>query len=263
MKLNFNKDGAATTTVNPTVEENPRALATTTSRQVAIAMPQADDFAGEWLRTDQRLPRLNLVQKVSDTQLVRDFGISAIVLAKEVKLGDEETPVVATALAAVKDYIQKVPFDSGEQPAVFKSEEEVINSGGSLNYKDLETGQFFQPRAHIEFAVPAPEGLDENALALFPYEFKSPDGKSVPYALALYTVASSAYTSLAKELATMRSANKVLRQGLRYGSLKISAEVRKRNTKAWYVPVARFNGANSPELIAFFESIEPALKAKP
>jgi hypothetical protein len=48
---------------------------------------------------------------------------------------------------------------------------------------------------------------------------------------------------------------------LRYGSLKLTAETRKKNTKQWFVPVARFNGANSPELIEFFETIEPALKA--
>jgi hypothetical protein len=225
-------------------------------RSAVLAMPVVDDFSGEWLRTDQRLPRINLVQKVSDNELVRNFGIGAFVLAKEVRLSDGQDPLVLTALAAIKDYIQVIPFDSGEQPAVFKSEEEVINAGGSLNFKDRESGNYFQNRAHIEFAIAATKNMDENELALFPYEFED---KS--YAKAIYTVASSAYTSLAKELATMRDTNKVLRQGLRYGSLKMTAEVRKKNTKSWYVPVARFNGKNSPELIEFFETIEPALRS--
>ena len=247
------------------VEENGEAKADTipaesrlsvpTPRVVGAVLPQTDDCSGEWLTSDRRLPRVNLVQKVSDNELVRNFGLSAFVLAKEAKLGDEENPIIVTALQIAKDYVQKVEFDSGETAAVFKTEEEVINAGGSLNYADWDSGNYFQPRAHIELAIPAPEGLDDNALAMFPYEFEG-----TPYALALYTVASSAYTSLAKELITMRSANKVLRQGLRFGSLKISAETRKKNTKTWFVPVARFNGANTPELIEFFETIEPRLK---
>jgi hypothetical protein len=260
-KYTFNKEktaedvrAGASTMVDPTPQKE-HAVTVYVPKSSALAMPAVDDFSGEWLRTDQRLPRINLVQKVSDNELVRNFGIGAFVLAKEVRLSDGETPLQLTALAAIKDYVQVIPFDSGDSPAVFKSEEEVINAGGSLNYKDRDSGNFFQSRAHIEFAVPAVEGMSENDLALFPYDF---DG--VPYAKALYTVASSAYTSLAKELATMRSANKVLRQGLRYGSLKMTAEVRKKTTKSWFVPVARFNGKNSPELIAFFEEIEPGLK---
>ncbi len=254
-KLSFNKATQADDNLNDAAADAPQSKAVVVHQAQPLALPKADDFSGEWLRKDVRLPRINLVQKVSDTELVRNFGIGAFVLAKEVKLSDGENPLIYTALAVAKDYVQKIPFDSGESPAVFRSEEEVINSGGSLNYKDFESGNFFQPRAHIEIAIPAPEGMSENDLALFPFEH---DG--VPYALALYTVASSAYTSLAKELATMRSANKVLRQGLRYGSLKMTAEVRKKNTKSWFVPVARFNGKNSPELIEFFETIEPALK---
>jgi hypothetical protein len=256
-KLSFSKQ-TATAVAEPeadTVAAEQRVV--TTQKAGAPALAVHDDFTGEWLRKDVRLPRINLVQKVSDNELVKNFGIGSIVLAREVKIGDDENPVVVTALQAAKDYVQKVPFDSGEQPAIFRSEEEVINSGGSLNYKDIETGNFFQPRAHIEFAIGAPDGLEENDLALFPYDY---DG--TPYALAIYTVASSAYTSLAKELATMRTANKVLRQGLRFGSLRLTPEIRKKNTKSWYVPVARFNGANSPELISFFETIEPSLGQK-
>ena len=231
-KLSFNKETvdpaaerAAATTVATDAPATEKAVVAYQPKPQPLALPKADDFAGEWLRKDVRLPLINLFQNVSDSELVRNFGIGSFVLAKEVKLSDGETPLIYTALAAVKDYVQKIPFDSGESPAVFKSEEEVINAGGSLNYKDFESGNYFQSRAHIEIAIPAPEGLDENALALFPFEYES-----IPYALALYTVASSAYTSLAKELATMRSSNKVLRQVLRYRSLKISGEVRKKYT---------------------------------
>lgn len=220
------------------------------------ALNGAADFTGQWLRKDIKLPRINLVQKSSNVELVRNFGLGAFVIAKEAKISDGETPLIVTALQAAKDYQQKVEFDSGDEAAVFSTEQEVLDAGGTFNYKEgMKEGNYFQSRAHIEFAIGAPEGLSENDLALFPYEF---DG--TPYTLALYTVASSAFTSLGIGLATLRDHNKVMRQGLRFGNLALTSEVRSKNTKTWHVPVPRFNGANKPELVEFFESIEPRLK---
>jgi hypothetical protein len=196
---------------------------------------------------------LNLVQKVSDTELVQNFGIGAFVLNKEVKLSDG-SPVEVYFLHAQKDYIQKIPFGTGETPARFSTEQEVLDAGGSLNWKDKDTDHFFQRRAHIEFAVKAPEGLDEKELALFPYEF---DGNS--YALCLYTVASSAYTSVAVELKTLCDNNRVMRKGQHYGRLLLSSKDAKASGKSWKTPVIKFDGENSPELVKFFEQIEPGI----
>jgi hypothetical protein len=210
-------------------------------------------FQGDWKISDMRFPRLNLVQKVSDGELIQNFGIGSFTLSKEVKISDG-SPVAVVFLMAMKDYIQKVPFGSGESPAVFRTEQEVLDSGGSLNWKDKDTDHFFQRRAHIEFAVEAPEGLDEKELALFPYEF---DGKS--YALAVYTVASSAYTSVAVELMTLCERNKVMRKGQQYGRLLLSSKDAKSQGKSWKTPVIKFDGENSPEFVKFLEEIEPRI----
>jgi hypothetical protein len=123
-----------------------------------------------------------------------------------------------------------------------------------LNWKDKDTDHFFQRRAHIEFAVKAPDGLEEKELALFPYEFED-----TSIALCLYTVAASAYTSVAVGLRTLCDNNRVMRKGQHYGRLLLSSEDTKSSGKSWKTPVIKFDGENSPELVKFFEQIEPGI----
>jgi hypothetical protein len=218
-----------------------------------LAKPTQTAFVGDWKATDKRFPRLNLVQKVSDSELVQNYGIGSFTLNKEVKLSDG-SPISVVFLIGMKDYIQKLPFGSGESPAIFRTEQEVIDAGGSMNWKDKDTDHFFQRRAHLEFAVKAPEGLSEKDLALFPYELGDDS-----YALVVYTVASSAYTSVAVELVTLCERNKVMRKGQQYGSLLLSSKDTKSQGKSWKTPVIKFDGENSPELVKFLEQIEPRI----
>lgn len=243
-------DVEATPVAAPEPADNVTTLATRPVRTVAL-LPSVDDMPGAWNRKDVHYPRINLVQKTSDGDLVKNFGIGAFVLSKSVKLSDGETPLTITALEAPKDYIQKVDFDSGETPVVFGSEEEVRANGGSTEYKDAKSGNYFQPRAHITLAVAAPEGISEEDAAIFPFD--GPDGKA--YALAIYTVVSSAFTSVGKDLATFRGSNKIMRQGLIYGQLALSSYTKKKDTKSWCVPVIKFIGATPPELVEFFLSL--------
>lgn len=243
-------------TVEAEIVDEPTSTAVVPRQEQPLAqpLPASNAFQGEWLATDKRFPRLNLIQKVSDTELVQNFGIGSFVLQKEVKLSDG-APMPVTFLIAYKDYIQKIPFGTGETPARYNTEQEVLDAGGSLNWKDKDTDHFFQRRAHIEFAVEAPEGLDEKELALFPYEF---NGKS--YALCVYTVASSAYTSVAVELKTLCDNNRVMRKGQQYGRLLLSSKDASSKGKSWKTPVIKFDGENDAELVAFFEEIEPRIK---
>lgn len=215
----------------------------------SLALPQ-EQFSGSWDRDDVRLPRINLVHKTSDNELIKKFGIGGFAFNKEVKLSDGETALPVVAVRAAKDYVQKLPYGSPEMPAVFKTPEEVEANGGSLNYKDVDSGNFFGPRAHIQLVVEAPEGTDEAGLALFPYEYK---GKA--YGMALLTVASSAYTSVGKELATLCNNNKVMRKGMRFGKLNLTSEVRKNAKNSWHIPVIKFTGENDAEFVAFIEGL--------
>jgi hypothetical protein len=151
-------------------------------------------------------------------------------------------------LRFAKDYVQKLPYGDPEQPAVFKTPEEVTANGGSLNYKDYDNGNFYQPRAHIQIVVAKPADADE---ALFPYEHNG-----TAYAMAMFTVSSSAYTSVGKEIVTLRNNNRVMRKGLRFGALNLTSETRKNAKNSWSVPVVKYAGENPEDLVAFFESIQ-------
>lgn len=215
-----------------------------------LANPMGTGFSGSWSRQDVRLPRINLVHKTSKGEMIEKFGIGSFALNQELKLSDGKTPIVVTALRAAKDYQQKLPFGDPKDPAVYGTPEDVVAHGGSLNYKDVKSGNFFQPRAHIQFVFPAPEGISEEEQALFPYEF---EGKL--YGMALFTVASSAYTSVGKELATLCNNNKVMRKGMEFGRLELTSESRSKGELDWKVPVIKFTGENPENLRKFYLSL--------
>src|SRR5690242_17649722 len=129
------------------------------------------DFTGSWSRSDIRYPRINLVQKSTDSKLINQFGIGAFILNREAKLSDGKTPIAITVVQLDKDFQQKLPWGSKEEPLVFRTPEEVRKAGGTLVYKGAKPGTFFQNRAHITMLVEMPEGVAEEAETLFPYEF--------------------------------------------------------------------------------------------
>ncbi len=240
---------AADAATEPQAETQPEKaiVAKSTDTQVGRPLPQVDDMQGQFDPDDVRWPRLNLIHKPSKQEAIDAFGIGSIVLNQELKLSDGKTPLPVIAIHFAKDLIQKLPFGDAEKPKVFKTEQEVIDAGGSLRYEDVDSGNYFMRRGHIQLLIPKPEGVDD---ALFPYEFQ---GQA--YAMALLTVSSSAYTSAGKAINTLRASNKVMRQGLRYGRLNLTSEPRKNAKFSWIVPVIKFAGANPPELVEFIDGL--------
>jgi len=220
-----------------------------------VALPnQSGNFFGDWDSDDVRLSRINLVHKTSNEELITNFGIGAFCLEKEVKLSDGKEPFVVTAVRAKKDYIQKVPFGSNFDAKRFDTIDQVRKANFSTNYSDYtgkENSPYVMKRAHIEFVIAAPEGADQDALDLFPYEF---EGKQ--YARAIFTVSSSAYTSVAKELATLTDKNRVMRKGAQYGKLELTSKTQSgKGDLSWKVPVIKYAGENTPEFVAFVEEL--------
>ncbi len=191
--------------------------------ELATTSKLPSNFSGDWDFNDQRIPRLNLVHKTSDGDLIERFGIGAFCFNKEIKLSDGKNPLLVTALRAGKDFIQKLPFGDPDMPMVFKSKDEVLANGGSFNKKDAANRTYYIPRAHIQFIVRMPEDTDEEGAAMFPYEH---DGHQ--YGMGILTVSSSAYTATAA------------RTSPRY---------------SWLVPEIQFAGANKPDFIQFVEGL--------
>lgn len=211
---------------------------------------QPPQFSGDWDYGDTRIPRLNLVHKTSDGEMIERFGIGAFCFNKEIKLSDGKTPLLVTALRAAKDFIQKLPFGDPEMPLVFKTKDEVLANGGSFNKKDAANRSYYIPRAHIQFIVRMPKDADEESAAMFPYEH---DGHQ--YGMAVLTVSSSAYTATAIELATLCAHNSVMRQGMPYGKLELTSSARTSPRYSWLVPQIQFAGANKEDFIKFVEGL--------
>jgi hypothetical protein len=234
-----------------TVTEESQSPAIQGDQSIALPSDEAGGFSGSWSRKDVRLPRINLIHKTSDGDMIEKFGIGSFALDKTVKLSNGKTPFVVGVVRAARDLQQKLPYGDPNTPNVVADEAEVLKIGGSLNYKDAQSGNFYGPRAHLQLVFQAPENLQsDEELSLFPYEF---NGK--PYAMAMLTVASSAYTSVGKELATLCNNNRVMRKGMEFGKLELTSETRKKGDLDWKIPVIKFVGENPAELVAFYRSL--------
>ena len=206
-------------------------------------IPIAEGVEGEIADSDLRPPRINLVQKVGE--LADNFSPGSIVFEKQVVLSDGKKPLTLVPLRLKKQYQKKVPYgESDVMPEVYDTVEEVRAAGGSTEYGDEN---YFQPIAHVQFAVEMPEDAGETA-DLFAYEC---GGKH--YAVAVWTVASSAYTAIAKTL--FNAASGLLRNGLYNGKFKVTSELKKANGNSYYVPRMAFSGKNTPEESEFFKTI--------
>jgi hypothetical protein len=222
-----------------------------TDGTVARPLPKTG-FTGAWDRKDVRLPRINLIHKTSKLEAISEFGIGAFSFGLEgnkVKLGDGVAPITITIIRAGKDYQQKLAFENPDQPAVFPTPEAVEQAGGTLDYSKAAVAEkiYFGPRAHLQVVVACPEGVDDS---LFPYEFEG-----VNFGMGMLTVFSSAYTSVAKELATLCDNNKVMQKGMEYGSLQLTSKLMPHPKNPWHVPTIKYQGENPSNLVAFFVSL--------
>jgi hypothetical protein len=151
-------DGAQTTAEAPNTER-------------ALSTPLAPGFAGAWDRKDIRLPRINLIHKTSKGELIEKFGIGSFALNQEVKLSDGKRPIVCTALRAAKDYQQKLPFGSDEEPKVFNTPEEVEKARWNppIQQACSRREELLRPaRAHPVLIFGLPEGAQRGRCRVVP-----------------------------------------------------------------------------------------------
>jgi len=217
-----------------------RAPARVTSPAVAAGV------TGEVSMSDIKLPRINLVQRVG--KLADEFAPGTLLFEKQVVLSDGKTPVDLTPLQLRKNYQLKQEWgdESGDAPEVYDTVAEVRAAGGSLEWGD---DRYFQEVAHIQFAIKLGEDVEGDEVTdLFPYQL----GDSL-YAVAIWTVASSAYTNLAKPIITASAS--LLRNGLFTGHYAVTTALKTNAKNSWYVPVPKFAGKHTPEAAQFFKEI--------
>lgn len=187
------------------------------------------------------IPRINIVQGVGP--LSELFSPGAIVLNKELQLSDGTTPIELTILAAHKQFVENLPYDSEERPAVYDTLEEVKAAGGTIEWNgDIKPS--FTPVLHVNLVFKAPEGAD----GAFPLEHQ---GR--PCGLAVWTLRGVAYTRAGKNILT--AAKFSLRDGLFNGKWTLTTKREKFGRNSVFVPVLRNVGRNTPEFIEFIRTI--------
>jgi hypothetical protein len=219
---------------------------TSTELAVPTAHISSGCIEGEITTHDLKVPRLNLAQKSG--KLGDDFPPGSFVFEQQVLIANPGSSFVAVPLRMKKYYQEKVEFGTDQIPRKANTSAEVRSLGGTTNYDLKDELPWFQDIADIRLAIQAPDDLDEQYSEFFPYS----DGTN-NYALAIYTVASSAYTSLAKRFIT--DGEYLLKGALYSGRYEISGELRKGANNSWYVPVGKFISKNTEDQSEFFRGL--------
>ena len=228
-------------------EENTE-LVPVEQQPLAIAAPDVTaDVVGEFGIRDVKLPRVQIIQKISDDSSV--FGAGAIVFNREVRLATEGQKIEVTFIRLRKQYEEKLAIGSERMPAVYDTAEQVIAAGGSLQYGDQS---YFQEVAQVQMVIRKPDTATEQESLLFPYE--APDGKW--YAMAMWGVRSTAYTPVVPTLYT--ASRMFLSNGLYNGNWELSTEKRTNLKGSWHVPAIKFLGQHNDSMKTFMGELRGA-----
>ncbi len=227
------------------IEATPVETAIVAKPESALAMPLITDpskgLLGEWTAADIRLPRLNLVNKSGD--LSNNFTPGCWVIQKEHQISnvtkdnkEKGEPITVIGARMSKQYQENIPYDERESTPtrVFDTAAEVRAEKGFISRK-RGVGNFSEI-AHIEFFIQAPEGLSEDAEALFFYTFG--DHK---YARVIYTASSTSFSAVAVTMASALRGH-LTTTGLIGGFWHLGSVLTKDTKNSWWSPTLRSAG---------------------
>lgn len=210
------------------------------------------------------LPRLNIVHGVGDLSTI--FNPGEIVLNQslvihvpknDLKKVAGTKPLSLTVIGFKKrQYVEKTV--GGAQGNLFSTTQEVVNAGGTLDYKEAQsTGKtLYQTLATALVLVEKPEQIPDEDRLLFAHECQ---GKW--YSLALWSMKGTAFTHAAKHVFTARklghlktvkdAEGKVASGGYPSYCWSLTTTVQTFGTNPTQIPVLKPGTKNSPEFKEF------------
>jgi len=190
-------------------------------------------------QSDIYRPRLELSQSVGPL-MEAGFAPGQIVLAKEHAIwADGYDPLKITLLASRKQFIEDVPYGSGQEQRIFNSPQEVKAAGLHTEWYDNTPPPVF-PRLTCVALIQKPdyvEGCEAFGLEV----------QGNLYAIAELRWDGAAYSRAAKTVLT--AASGILGKGLHRGIWNYSCERAKLKVNTVTVPVIKFAGMHSEEFV--------------
>lgn len=207
---------------------------------------------GQIDRSDLNIPSLKIVQAVGPMSELFEPGLLVLTAGGEnsVVLAGEEQEIQLTVLRIRKQYIENLEYGSEERPRIFDTIEDVQAAGGWIEWHNNERPPF-SPLATAVVVISCPEGLGEDEMAHFPFEFQG--GR---YALALWTMKGTAYTRAAKNIFTASVYSLTAeRGGLPTGAWTLSTKRVKAGQNMVYAPILKQAGTWDPEFVQFLATL--------
>lgn len=247
MKSSF-KDADQVEVAAPPAEE----ITTSTALAVqpeATVVPDGffsnDAVEGDFDRSDIKVPRLNLVQSVGPLSGELGFTPGRFVFNKEVDLGSEGLKI--TLIHLKKYLLEDLAYGSETMPRFFKSMDDARRAG-FLPIADKKTmgeeHKYAKPVLDADVLIEGKPGVNDT----FPFDFNG-----TPYAMARWTLQSTAYSRVGKSFFT--DSQFALKAGLSIKFYSVSAKREKIGVNWVFCPRVQIAGKNSDEFIAWIKSV--------
>jgi hypothetical protein len=243
-------------------------------KNTALAMAPAGLVLGDHLPDfgEVILPRINIVQGIGE--LNKSFPMGAVVFGQATvlfvpplvnqKTGNLEragTPAAVITVLGFRPtrFVEKVV--GGGRGAIVNTEAEVRAQGGTLDYKEWQLKQAagmkrFEPLAEAVVVVEKPENVKDDE-TVFIYDVA---GKK--YALGLWAMKGTSYTSAAKRVFfTARAIGALRKGGYPTWSYNLTTRLETYGANACWIPICTPNLHSTPEFLAFAASILNAPEA--
>lgn len=219
----------------------------------AVGVPDSffhnEGMEGDIDRSDIKMPRLALGQNVGPLTNELGFKPGDFVFNKEVALGPN---IKVTLVRISKYYLQDLPFGSEEMPLFFKTADDARRAGHlsiqdkySMDKEARKDHKFFKPVLDADVLI---EGYATAEYSSFPLDFNG-----TPYALARWSLQSTAYSRVGKQFIT--DGTMALKSGLSTKHYTVSAKREKLGANFVFVPTARLAGKNSDEFVQWAEDL--------
>ena len=195
---------------------------------------QSTSSAMSFVSNDIGIPRLNIVQKMSEIE----GPVGSVVIDKEHVILNPEQKAPVIIVGAVKKWKEDVPFDDDVIPKFASTEAEAHKIAETSRYEMLEF-------AEIILLIPQ-IGDDDTA---FPYPIGDTN-----YQIGRITVQKDAYRLTYKRLFTFTSFNPNVSASSRYWNF--GTELMSKGKYSWYVPTLSITKDAVPaDALAFTERL--------